>query len=73
MTFHPMGIARYTVADDPRRPFDQDQWELYNVAEDPAECNDLAATHAEKLAELQELWWWLTRNTAHSPRNPTGL
>ncbi|HEY1737668.1 MAG TPA: arylsulfatase, partial [Acidimicrobiia bacterium] len=57
VTFHPMGIARYTEADDPRRPFDQDQWELYNVADDPAECDDLAATHPEKLAELQELWW----------------
>lgn len=32
-------------------------WELYHVAEDPAECHDLAATHPEKLQELITLWW----------------
>ncbi len=38
-------------------PFDQDQWELYHVAEDFSECHDLAAEHPEKLRKLIDLWW----------------
>ena len=41
----------------PGKPFDEDQWELYNLADDFSECNDLAATYPEKLASLQALWW----------------
>ena len=37
--------------------FDKDPWELYNVAEDFSETNDLAARHPEKLRELIERWW----------------
>jgi arylsulfatase len=33
------------------------QWELYRVAEDFSECEDLAARHPEKLRELIERWW----------------
>jgi arylsulfatase len=47
----------YTDEDDPDRPFDQDRWELYNVAEDPSESRDLAATEPDKLRSLRELWW----------------
>lgn len=32
------------------------RWSLYNLAEDPAERNDLAASHPDKLAEMQALW-----------------
>ena len=32
-------------------------WELYDVAEDPSECNNLAAKHPDKLRELVSLWW----------------
>lgn len=35
---------------------DQDQWELYHVAEDRAECHDLAADHPDKVDELVRLW-----------------
>lgn len=38
-------------------PFDHDVWELYHLAEDFSECNDLAATHPEKLEELLDEWW----------------
>jgi arylsulfatase len=41
---------------EPRRPLDQDIWELYNVEEDFAETNDLAAKNPEKLKELQDLF-----------------
>ena len=35
-------------------PFEDDVWELYNVAEDFSESTDLAAEYPEKLAELQK-------------------
>ena len=37
--------------------FEDDHWELYHVAEDPAECHDLAAEHPERLQEMIERWW----------------
>jgi arylsulfatase len=37
--------------------FDQDRWELYHVADDFSETEDLAARHPEKLQELVGLWW----------------
>jgi arylsulfatase len=36
--------------------FDQDRWELYNVAEDFSQANDLAAKHPDKLKELQAMF-----------------
>lgn len=36
--------------------FDDDPWELYNVARDFSEAHDLAAKYPEKLAELRELF-----------------
>ena len=35
-------------------PFDDDQWELYNLEEDFSQANDLADQHPEKLRELQD-------------------
>ena len=32
------------------------QWQLYNLAHDPAEMNDLSASHPEKLQEMLQLW-----------------
>jgi hypothetical protein len=37
--------------------FDQDKWELYNLAEDFSEANDLSAKYPQKLAELQNDFW----------------
>jgi arylsulfatase len=37
-------------------PFEQDEWELYHVAEDFSESTNLAAEHPEKLAELQQIF-----------------
>lgn len=34
-----------------------DEWELYNLADDFSECNDLAEAEPEKLEHLVELWW----------------
>ncbi|MGH9262444.1 MAG: arylsulfatase, partial [Acidimicrobiales bacterium] len=37
-------------------PLDQDRWELYNVAEDFSQANDLAAQNPAKLKELQDVF-----------------
>jgi arylsulfatase len=36
--------------------FDKDRWELYHVAEDFSQSNDLAAKNPDKLRQLQELF-----------------
>lgn len=40
----------------PGADFAEDRWELYDLADDPAETVDLAAAHPHKLTELQRLW-----------------
>jgi hypothetical protein len=37
--------------------FDQDKWELYNLAEDFSEANDLPAKYPQKVKELQNDFW----------------
>lgn len=37
--------------------FDRDQWELYHLDEDFSESHDLAATHPDKVKELEQDWW----------------
>jgi len=39
------------------------QWELYNIAEDRCEMNDLAAQFPERTEALAELWHQVARNT----------
>jgi arylsulfatase A-like enzyme len=46
-------VTRHT----PGASFDDDQWELYHVAEDVSECDDLAGRHPKKVAELVDRWW----------------
>ena len=46
-------VTRHTKG----QPFDEDRWELYNLSEDPSECNDMADSEPEKLEELIDLWW----------------
>ena len=41
----------------PTTSFDDDVWELYDLANDFNENHDLAADQPERLAELQRLWW----------------
>jgi arylsulfatase len=41
----------------PGSPFGDDIWELYHADLDFAECTDLASTHPDKVAELDERWW----------------
>ena len=41
----------------PGVPFDEDDWELYHLAEDRSECHDLAAEQPDRVAGLVERWW----------------
>ncbi len=41
----------------PGTSFDDDPWELYDLANDFNENNDLAATEPDRLAALQAAWW----------------
>ena len=48
--------------------FAKDRWELYNVAQDFSEANDLAAQNPAKLKELQDLFCGSKpANTTSSP------
>jgi arylsulfatase len=40
----------------PKRPFDEDVWELYDHADDWSQARDLAEKHPERLRELQEVF-----------------
>ena len=56
VTFHPVG----PLYDDGLRsnaPFDDDVWELYQVADDVSEVHDRSADFPEKVRELVALWW----------------
>ncbi|GAC1530876.1 MAG: arylsulfatase [Acidimicrobiales bacterium] len=56
VVFHPLPGVAYDGS-DPNRPFDEDEWELYHIAEDFSETTNLATEHPDKLSELIELWW----------------
>jgi len=46
-------VTRHTAGTS----WDDDVWELYNLQEDFAEANDLAAQHPERLRGMVEAWW----------------
>jgi arylsulfatase A-like enzyme len=56
VVFHTPPFIAYDGSDT-TRPFDEDVWELYHVAEDFSEVHDLAEVEPAKLAELKDLWW----------------
>ena len=37
-------------------PFASGEWELYNLAEDPAEINDLSGEYPDKVGEMVKKW-----------------
>ena len=39
------------------KPFDDDRWELYHLADDFSEYDDLAEREPAKLKEMIDLWW----------------
>lgn len=41
----------------PGTNFDDDDWELYDVNDDPSECHNLATQRPDALKDLIDLWW----------------
>ena len=56
VVFHPTPFIAYDGT-DVSKPFDEDIWELYHVAEDFSEVDDLAEKEPEQLEKMKELWW----------------
>lgn len=56
VTFKPIGPL-YNDGLDMNAPFDEDVWELYHVAADRSETEDLAAAHPERVEALVRHWW----------------
>jgi arylsulfatase len=50
-------FGQLALSEDKLRELDATGWELYNVVEDPAETNNLADTHRDKLIEMIALWY----------------
>ena len=60
-------------ASAPDGPLDQDTWELYHVAEDFSQANDLAATRIRPSCwKLQNLFTKLKRSSTTSSPSTTG-
>ena len=56
VVFHPTPFIAYDGT-DVSKPFDEDIWELYRVADDFSEVDDLAEKEPEQLERMKELWW----------------
>lgn len=49
--------------------FQKKAWELYNVAKDRTELNDLAKAEPERLQQMIAKWNDMTENVLHAPKN----
>lgn len=58
---------------NPGADFDDEPWELYHLAEDASECNDLAEAHPDKLVELIGLWWTEAERHGVLPLDDRGI
>ena len=56
VTFKPIGPI-YNDGINWNAPFNEDRWELYHVAVDPAEIHDLADQNPDRVADMVERWW----------------
>ena len=45
------------------------RWELYNMADDRSELNDLSVSKPALIKELTELWYDVAQNVDHAPKN----
>src|SRR5688572_4750966 len=56
VVFHPTPFIAYDGT-DVSQPFDDDVWELYHVASDFSEVDDLAEEEPDQLQRMKDLWW----------------
>jgi arylsulfatase len=56
VVFHTPPFIAYDGSDT-TKPFDDDVWELYHVAEDFAEVHDLALERPDQLEAMKQRWW----------------
>lgn len=52
---------------------DQTEWELYNLAEDPSETNNLVQAETQRVKTLEKQWWQLAKQNDVLPLIDTGL
>ena len=62
-------VTRHT----PGVPFDDDVWELYRVADDFSETNDLAAELPDMVRWMVDLWWEQAREHGVLPLDDRGV
>jgi arylsulfatase len=48
---------KITTYHEQGRPFDDDEWALFNLDEDFSECHDLASSEPERLRAMIDAWW----------------
>ena len=72
VTFHALGNM-YDDGLDANAPFDDDVWELYHVANDLSETEDLAEKEPARLADMIELWWQEARRNDVLPLDNSPL
>ena len=67
------GDWKITWTNEPWGP--QDEWALYNLADDPGERNDLSGIHPDRKAELVERWneWAAANGVIPIPYYPMGI
>lgn len=53
--------------------YDQTHWELYNLADDASETNNLAAVAPERVADMEKQWWHAAEKYDVLPLIDTGL
>jgi arylsulfatase len=51
--------------------FKSQPWELYNIAEDRTELNDLAAQHPERVRTMAGTWYQMAKDVLHAPKKAT--
>lgn len=54
-------------------PYENDNWELYDLRTDRSECNDLSAQMPDKLSEMIDLWWHEARAHNVLPLDDRGV
>ena len=54
------------------KPFGTDDWQLYDLAKDPGETNDLSERNPELRSEMIEIWNRYSRETSAEICQPGG-